>query len=69
MCIQGPAEDQLREKLTKNTKFVGLLEGERLSQAFASADIFVMPSDTETLGKKGSYLSTDVVFLFHVEIL
>lgn len=26
------------------------MSGEALSQAFASADVFVMPSDTETLG-------------------
>lgn len=27
-----------------------MLKGETLSQAYASADIFVMPSETETLG-------------------
>jgi sulfoquinovosyltransferase len=54
---KGPAEPHLRKTFTRNTKFVGLLEGERLSQAFASADIFVMPSDTETLGKVYSLLS------------
>ncbi|KAJ9516133.1 hypothetical protein QJQ45_024563 [Haematococcus lacustris] len=30
--------------------FMGMLQGEALSQAYASADIFVMPSETETLG-------------------
>ena len=30
--------------------FTGPLEGDELSEAFASGDIFVMPSDTETLG-------------------
>lgn len=30
--------------------FTGLLLNEELSQAFASGDVFVMPSDTETLG-------------------
>lgn len=28
----------------------GVMSGEALSQAFASADVFVMPSETETLG-------------------
>lgn len=27
-----------------------MLKGERLSQAYASGDVFVMPSETETLG-------------------
>jgi sulfoquinovosyltransferase len=30
--------------------FAGELHGEELSRAFASGDIFVMPSDSETLG-------------------
>lgn len=29
---------------------MGLMRGERLSQAYASVDLFVMPSDSETLG-------------------
>lgn len=32
------------------TTFVGLLSGEDLSRAYASADAFVFPSDSETLG-------------------
>lgn len=32
------------------TVFTGLLSGQDLSEAFASADVFVMPSETETLG-------------------
>jgi sulfoquinovosyltransferase len=48
---KGPAESDLRKHFAgTNTKFMGLMQGERLSQAFASADIFVMPSDSETLG-------------------
>lgn len=48
---KGPAEEELKKyfKGTK-TKFMGLMQGLRLSQAFASADLFVMPSDSETLG-------------------
>lgn len=32
------------------TVFTGMLSGRQLSSAFASADIFLMPSETETLG-------------------
>lgn len=28
----------------------GMMRGEALSQAYASADVFIMPSETETLG-------------------
>jgi hypothetical protein len=47
----GPAEAELHEyfKGTK-TVFTGLLHGRELSEAFASADVFLMPSDSETLG-------------------
>ena len=40
------------EELFKGTPtvFTGALRGEELSRAFAAADVFVMPSDTETLG-------------------
>ncbi|GAB4857377.1 Sulfoquinovosyl transferase sqd2 [Ancistrocladus abbreviatus] len=30
--------------------FTGMLSGEELSQAYASGDVFVMPSESETLG-------------------
>jgi glycosyltransferase involved in cell wall biosynthesis len=33
-----------------NTVFTGFLHGESLAQAYASADLFVFPSTTETLG-------------------
>merc|ERR1712185_608306 len=33
-----------------STVFTGLLRGEELSRAFAAADVFAMPSDSETLG-------------------
>lgn len=48
---EGPAESSLR-KLFANSSvfFAGSLRGKALSEAFASADIFVMPSNTETLG-------------------
>lgn len=34
----------------KNVHFTGMLSGEVLSQAYASGDIFITPSETETLG-------------------
>lgn len=47
----GPCRRTLEEQLAgTNTYFSGILHGEQLSQAFASADIFVMPSESETLG-------------------
>lgn len=47
----GPTRPEL-EALFANTpaRFLGFLRGEVLAAAFASADVFVMPSMTETLG-------------------
>jgi glycosyltransferase involved in cell wall biosynthesis len=47
----GPTRPEL-EKHFRNTPthFAGYLRGEALAAAFASADLFVMPSETETLG-------------------
>jgi len=47
----GPAEAELK-KIFKgtNTVFTGQISGDELSSAFASADAFCMPSDSETLG-------------------
>ena len=53
LCIvgHGPYEKALRQHFAgTRTVFTGLLQGEELSQAFASADAFCMPSDSETLG-------------------
>lgn len=47
----GPAEEMLKKEFQDlPVVFTGQIVGEKLSQIFASADIFVMPSDTETLG-------------------
>jgi len=46
----GPARDELEARLP-NTTFTGFLKGDALSQAYASADVFLFPSDTETFGK------------------
>ena len=47
----GPHRNQL-EKIFENTKtnFIGYLAGEELASAYASGDIFLFPSSTETLG-------------------
>ncbi|KAK8563862.1 hypothetical protein V6N12_035998 [Hibiscus sabdariffa] len=39
--------------------FTGMLQGEELSQAYASGDVFVMPSEFEMLGQEGK---TDFLF-------
>lgn len=52
-CVvgKGPQMEELQQyfKGTK-TKFMGQMGGDELSQCFASADAFAMPSDSETLG-------------------
>lgn len=47
----GPARDDLQKVFAgTNTVFMGYLQGEELSQAYASADLFVFPSAMETFG-------------------
>jgi glycosyltransferase involved in cell wall biosynthesis len=47
----GPARRDLeREFAGTPTVFTGLLQGEDLAAAYASADVFLFPSTTETLG-------------------
>ncbi|KAJ8604459.1 hypothetical protein CTAYLR_000930 [Chrysophaeum taylorii] len=49
----GPHERELRNYFRRfgdRVKFLGVLRGAALSKAYASADIFCMPSDSETLG-------------------
>jgi len=48
----GPSRADLEEHFRglPNVKFMGMIKGEELSQAYASADIFMMPSESETLG-------------------
>jgi len=47
----GPYRNQL-EKIFEHTKtnFIGYLSGDELASAYASGDIFLFPSSTETLG-------------------
>ena len=47
----GPHEKQMREYFEgKNAFFAGYLTGRSLAEAMASADMMVLPSETETLG-------------------
>ncbi len=47
----GPYREELEKHFEgTNTNFVGYLAGEELASAYASADVFVFPSRTETLG-------------------
>ncbi len=47
----GPAREQLEAFFAgTNTHFVGYLHGKELASAYASADAFIFPSSTETLG-------------------
>lgn len=45
----GPAREELEARLP-NTTFTGFLEGDDLARAYASSDVFLFPSDTETFG-------------------
>jgi glycosyltransferase involved in cell wall biosynthesis len=45
----GPARAELTERLP-DTIFTGHLEGEALARAYASSDLFLFPSETETFG-------------------
>ncbi len=45
----GPARADLESRLS-NTVFTGFLEGDDLARAYASSDVFLFPSDTETFG-------------------
>jgi glycosyltransferase involved in cell wall biosynthesis len=47
----GPARSELTERFGVHTvTFTGLLHGPALAEAYRSADVFVFPSTTETLG-------------------
>lgn len=50
----GPAENRLKSMFSDtNTVFTGYLRGHELASAYASADVFLFPSTTETLGFAG----------------
>ena len=47
----GPEEDVLRARLGEHATFLGWLEGDALAAAYASADIFLFASRTDTFGQ------------------
>jgi len=47
----GPEQDVLRERLGEHATFLGWLEGDTLAAAYASADIFLFASRTDTFGQ------------------
>jgi glycosyltransferase involved in cell wall biosynthesis len=47
----GPIKEKLQNYFEgTSTVFTGFLKGEKLAQAYASADVFIFPSQSETLG-------------------
>ena len=47
----GPEEEALRERLGSRATFLGWLEDEELARAYASADMFLFASRTDTFGQ------------------
>jgi glycosyltransferase involved in cell wall biosynthesis/predicted metal-dependent phosphoesterase TrpH len=47
----GPEEGMLRERLGEHATFLGWLDREELARAYASADVFLFPSRTDTYGQ------------------
>jgi glycosyltransferase involved in cell wall biosynthesis/predicted metal-dependent phosphoesterase TrpH len=47
----GPEEAELRAKLGEHATFLGWLEGDELARVYASADIFLFCSQTDTYGQ------------------
>jgi glycosyltransferase involved in cell wall biosynthesis/predicted metal-dependent phosphoesterase TrpH len=47
----GPEEAELRERLGERATFLGWLEGEELARAYASSDLFLFCSRTDTYGQ------------------
>jgi glycosyltransferase involved in cell wall biosynthesis/predicted metal-dependent phosphoesterase TrpH len=47
----GPEEGQLRARLGEDATFLGWLDGDALARAYASADIFLFCSTTDTYGQ------------------
>jgi glycosyltransferase involved in cell wall biosynthesis/predicted metal-dependent phosphoesterase TrpH len=47
----GPEERALRERLGDRASFLGWLDGDALARAYASADVFLFASTTDTFGQ------------------
>jgi glycosyltransferase involved in cell wall biosynthesis/predicted metal-dependent phosphoesterase TrpH len=53
LCLAGggPEEGRLRDRLGEHATFLGWLEGDDLARAYASADVFLFCSRTDTFGQ------------------
>jgi glycosyltransferase involved in cell wall biosynthesis len=53
LCLAGggPEEAALRERLGAHATFLGRLEGDDLARVYASADLFLIASRTDTFGQ------------------
>jgi glycosyltransferase involved in cell wall biosynthesis/predicted metal-dependent phosphoesterase TrpH len=47
----GPEQERLRERVGEGASFLGWLEGAELASVYASADVFLFPSRTDTFGQ------------------
>jgi glycosyltransferase involved in cell wall biosynthesis/predicted metal-dependent phosphoesterase TrpH len=47
----GPEQERLAERLGEHATFLGWLSGDDLARAYASADLFLFPSATDTFGQ------------------
>ncbi|HMD52278.1 MAG TPA: glycosyltransferase [Solirubrobacteraceae bacterium] len=47
----GPEEERVRDRVGEYATFLGWLTGDELARAYASADIFLFPSATDTFGQ------------------
>ena len=47
----GPEQEMLRARVGESATFLGWLSGEDLARAYASADLFLFPSSTDTFGQ------------------
>ena len=47
----GPEQDRVAQRLGEHATFLGWLHGEELARAYASADLFLFPSQTDTFGQ------------------
>jgi glycosyltransferase involved in cell wall biosynthesis/predicted metal-dependent phosphoesterase TrpH len=48
---RGPEEQALKKRLGSAATFLGWVEGDELARVYASADLFVFPSSTDTFGQ------------------
>jgi glycosyltransferase involved in cell wall biosynthesis/predicted metal-dependent phosphoesterase TrpH len=48
---RGPEEESLRERLGEHATFLGWVEGAELARVYASADVFLFASRTDTFGQ------------------